>query len=68
MTEGPYYAKAGCVWKRPIQRHDEVAKVTHITMGFRVCRMMDEVGDEAAETVAALMNAGDAALNKQENA
>jgi hypothetical protein len=62
----PYYAKAGSVWKRPVHRKTETG--TSITMGFRVCTMAPDVGHEAAETVAALMNAGDAAMNKKETA
>jgi hypothetical protein len=62
-TNGSYYAKGGYVWKSPIKKCDDATGSTSLTIGFRVCKMMDEVGDEAAETVAALMNAGDKYLN-----
>ena len=52
---GPYYAKDGYVRKRSILTRN--ADSTTFTCDFRVCRMCDEVGPEAA-----LMNAGDAAL------
>lgn len=54
----PYYAKAGAVWKHP-ERHRKDNGTTTITVGFPVCTMSDFAGDEAAETVAALMNRGD---------
>lgn len=58
---GPYYAKDGMVWKHPVYTKRDDGTTT-ITIGFPVCRMHDAVGDDAAETVAQLMNAGASTL------
>ena len=54
MTEPLYYAKDGYVWKRSI--HTKVEGGTEIEIGFRVCKMCPEVGDEVAETIAEVLN------------
>jgi hypothetical protein len=61
---GPYYAKNGKVWKHAISR--KVNGGQSITMGFPVCVMHDAVREDAAQTVADLMNAGHVALAKAE--
>jgi hypothetical protein len=53
---GPYYAKDGMVWKDSIAT--QIDGGTSYTLGFPVCTMHPAVGDDGAETVAALMNAG----------
>lgn len=61
-----YYAENGYVWKSPVhKRHDD--GTTTVTIGFRVCKMMPEVGDEQAHAVAQLMNAGDAVLQERQS-
>lgn len=65
--DGTYYAKHGMVWKRP-ERRRKPDGGTAISLGFPVCKMHEAVGDEAAETVAALMNAGAAALASEASA
>jgi urease gamma subunit len=55
-TDPLYYAKGGTVYKRPVYKRNDNG--THINLGFPVCVMHDAVGQEAAETVADLMNAG----------
>lgn len=57
-----YYAKEGKVWKRPIETAKPGGGVS-VQIGFPVCKMLDVVGDEAAETVAELMNRGEACAN-----
>jgi len=49
-----YYAKGSDVWKRPVEIAREAGKKT-ISLGFKVCTVTDVVGDEGAETVAALL-------------
>jgi hypothetical protein len=56
-TEKPYYAKDGMVWKHPETTHHADGSMS-MTIGFPVCEMHEAVGKDAAETVAALMNAG----------
>lgn len=56
-----YYAKDGVVFKSPVERKRPDGGM-NITIGFPVCTMHEAVGDDAAETVAQLMNAGEAAL------
>jgi hypothetical protein len=57
VEDGAYYAKDGAVWKEPVTtRKPDGSRV--ISIGFKVCTMTDVVGEEAAESVAALMNAG----------
>jgi hypothetical protein len=58
--DGSYYAKDGKVWKAPHATKTDTGR--SISMGFPVCTMHEAVGAEAAETVAALMNAGVKAL------
>jgi hypothetical protein len=65
-SSAPYYAKDGKVWKRPIRTKNADGS-TSITLGFPVCTMHETVGKEAAETVAALMNAGHVALDVEES-
>lgn len=62
-TPGPYYAEHGMVWKDSIETANEDGSIS-VTMGFPVCTMHEIVGEDAADTVAELMNAGDAALSK----
>ena len=58
LASGPlYYAEAGKVWKRPITTQKANGTKT-CTLGFPVCTMHEAVGDDAAEIVAKLMNAG----------
>lgn len=57
-----YYARDGVVRKNPI-RIEKPEGGTVITIGFPVCIMHECVGASSAETVAALMNAGEAALD-----
>lgn len=59
--DGSYYAEAGYVWKSPIRKANPGGGASY-TLGFRVCKMMPEVGAKAAEVVAELMNTGHAAL------
>lgn len=56
-----YYARDGVVRKSPV-RVEKPEGGAVITIGFPVCSMHPAVGAEGAETVAALMNAGEAAL------
>lgn len=56
-----YYARDGVVRKSPI-RVEKPEGGAVITIGFPVCTMHPAVGESGAETVAALMNAGEAAL------
>jgi hypothetical protein len=56
--DGSYYAKDGVVWKRPVET--KTAGGSRISIVFPVCKMSDIVGEEGAETVAELMNQGDA--------
>lgn len=60
---GAYYAKDGWVRKRSERAANPDGSTTY-TFDFRVCRMADEVGDEAADTVAALMNLGETAQSE----
>lgn len=64
-TKGPYYASAGKVWKHPIERRNDDGSRT-ISLGFPVCTMHECVGDESAEAVANLMNAGHLAKGEKE--
>lgn len=57
--DGSYYAEAGIVWKAPI-RTPNADGTTCISIGFPVCTMHEAVGAGTAETVAKLMNAGEA--------
>jgi len=57
--DGSYYAKHGLVYKRPLRRQKPEGG-TAISLGFPVCKMHEAAGDDAAETVAALMNRGEA--------
>lgn len=57
QREGPYYAQAGMVWKRPVKTKNADGSTT-ISIGFPVCQMHDCVGPEAAAGVAHLMNVG----------
>lgn len=54
--DGSYYAKDGKVWKAPEETERENGKRS-FTFGFPVCTMSEYAGAEAAETVAAMMNA-----------
>lgn len=53
----PYYAKDGMVWKHPVSTENDDGSCS-ISLGFPICTMHEAVGAEAAEKVAALMNAG----------
>lgn len=59
--EPTYYAEGGYVWKNPVEKQRDGGGRS-ITLGFRVCKVCEDLGDDAAEIVAALMNAGEAAL------
>lgn len=63
-AEPLYYAQGGKVHRRPIHT-PQPGGGENITLGFPVCKMTDYVGPGAAETLAALMNAGDRALKEQ---
>ena len=57
MSEQPYYAKDGIVWKASIEtKHADQS--SSFTLAFPVCSMSEAVGDDAADAVANLMNAG----------
>lgn len=58
---GPIYtASEGVVWKEPVEtKHPD--GTSSFTLGFRVCTMSPDVGGQAAEAVARLMNAGEVA-------
>jgi hypothetical protein len=56
-TDPLYYAKGDTVYKRPVYKRNGNG-TQDISIGFPVCVMHDVVGQEAAETVAELMNAG----------
>lgn len=70
-VEGPYEARDGVVWKKPVETDHGDGKMS-ITIGFPVCLMHDVVGgddeakQQAAVAVANLMNAGHAVLSEQE--
>jgi len=70
MTMKPpvYEARNGVVWKRSVQRMDDATRTVRITMGFPVCTPSDYVGAEGAETIAALLNAGEAHLSPETDA
>ena len=55
-----YYAKDGVVWKNSVKNTNPDGSANY-TLGFPVCTMPPAVGDDAAEEVARLMNAGEAA-------
>lgn len=55
--DGKYYAKNGMVWKAPTEQKTEHG--SKISLGFPICKMHEAVGDEAASTVAELMNNGE---------
>jgi|SRR6201996_6141841 len=57
--DGKYYAKNGTVWKAPTEKKTENG--SKISLGFPICKMHDAVGDEAADTVAELLNCGEQA-------
>lgn len=57
----PYYAENGTVWRRPVLTEKDGG--THISIGFMVCVMSEDVEKDTAEKVAKLMNAGHRALN-----
>lgn len=65
MADTPYYAKGGLVWKAPITTENPDGTKS-MSMGFPVATMHECVGDDAAEELANLMNAGHAALNPEE--
>ncbi|APT60036.1 hypothetical protein RGI145_22385 [Roseomonas gilardii] len=64
-TDGRYYARDGLVYKAPVQ-HDEPDGSTSFSLGFPVCKMLEYVGEDAAETVALLMNQGEQATHLRE--
>lgn len=60
MIAPTYTGKGGYVWKEPVEtRHPDGS--SSVTLGFRVCKVMPEVGDEAAGTLAAMLNAAERA-------
>lgn len=64
-TDGRYYARDGWVHKAPVQ-HDKQDGSTSFSLGFPVCEMSEYVGEDAAETVALLMNQGAQATHLRE--
>lgn len=52
--DGSFYAKGGRVWRSPIGRKTETG--TNYTLGFPVCRPEDALGDDGADTLAAILN------------
>ncbi|PWC96918.1 hypothetical protein [Azospirillum sp. TSO5] len=59
MTKPLYYAEGRNIHKRPIEEKTDTG--TSITLGFR-CAVADRiVGEEGAQTIAELMNRGEAA-------
>lgn len=56
--DGSYYGKDGMVWKSPVRKNKEGGGYS-ISIGFPICKMHDAVGEDAAASVAALMNLGD---------
>lgn len=55
MNAPTYTGKGGYVWKEPVEtKHPD--GTTSFTLGFRVCKVMPEVGDEAATTLAMMLN------------
>jgi len=60
-----YYAENGTVWAHPTETPQGDGRVS-MSLGFPVCTMHEIVGPEAAERVAALMNAGEIALASQD--
>ena len=62
MSETPYYAKDGKVWKRSVETKH--AGGSSFTLGFPVCEMTEIVGADAADSIAGLMNLGDEAQNR----
>lgn len=61
----PYYAKDGKVWKSGESHPSTNPNATVLIAGFPVCEMTPYAGDEAAETVAALMNLGHVAASPE---
>lgn len=53
-----YRAEDGTVYKNPVRTPNPQGGET-ISIGFPVCRMLPAVGDDAAESVAGLMNLGE---------
>jgi hypothetical protein len=64
-TDGRYYARDGLVYKAPVQ-HDKPDGSTSFSLGFPVCKVLEYVGEDAAETVALLMNQGEQATHLRE--
>ena len=60
----PYYAKGRGVWKRPILTKNDDGSAT-ISIGFKICKISDDMEYEAANTVAELMNLGHQASAKK---
>lgn len=60
MSALTYTGKGGYVWKEPVEtKHSD--GTSSFTLGFRVCKMMPEVGDAAAITLAKMLNAAECA-------
>lgn len=63
MPDGPYEAIDGVVFRKSVEMRNDDG-TTSYTLGFPVCRPDKAVGAEQANTIAMLMNAGDAAFRK----
>ena len=53
--DGRFYADdEGVVWRAP--RRTKTLDGSRITMGFRVCKVFDEIGQEGASVLAGVLN------------
>jgi hypothetical protein len=52
--DGRFYAKNGTVWRSPKETKTETG--VRISLGFAVCQPSDALGDDGAETLAAIFN------------
>ncbi len=60
MIAPTYTGKGGYVWKEPVEtKHPD--GISSFALGFRVCKMMPEVGDDAASTLAEMLNTAERA-------
>ena len=63
MSETPYYAKDGKVWKRSVEtKHDDGS--SSFTLEFPICEATELVGEDGAVSIAGLMNLGDEAQGR----
>ena len=59
-----YEAKGMEIWKLPIERQTGPGKRS-ITLGFLVCTASQEIGEEGAKAVAALLNLAEQAQEQE---